>query len=799
MIQTAEGALGETHSILQRMRELSVQAANDTLTQQDRAYIQLEIDQLKEEIDRIADTTQFNKKKLLDGSADAVWSSSLLGVRVTVNGAVRGRDDFGQTGAFEGNYTVTADVLREGRNQVLKSNILTVATGNGIAAANVGSRLSTLTNFIDANGVNLLSDPQTLTISLEGGGSASVTVYADDTIGSLGTKLAAALAEASEAAVPPAGAQYVSDGGALGGIDADDALLRGMATNWLWGAMNRVVDAYGFEVPASGKTLEIRIVDDLGAAAAMGGGTSSGDGFITISRNALLNAAGSPTDTEMFERVLAHEMVHVLSFTYADSSLAAEQNTYQWLAEGLAEYAHGANDRIDASNMASVIAAAKTLIASPSTIPISLGSDGYAAAYLIVRYIDEVSRANGGNGIGKVTDPPGGADRSLLGVLGYAPAMYLDAALAAAGNGFFGTGTPDEVDVLKGIILQDTVSYNSAETFAAFVARVEAEDSTIDTGAIGGYYATLQTPPTQPALTPQSVVAGNNTFNIQPLAEFGWTVRWPTEVSAGGASTTLAVSATREDTLQAVDGTLLLHSGVAGLAGRISISGDERFLNALGFTEIQEAEETLYSVTVTDAHSGNLVANAVKVSGNTLRGILHENIDIRLADNFALEIDAENLRYGGYGSYVFDPARAGQNSFIVHIAAQNVVLQIGANEGEDMTVGFGDTSSAALGVDRVNVRERALAARALTLIDAAIDRVSTKRARLGAYQNRLEHSIASLTVAGENLTASESRIRDTDMAKEMMNFTKLQIILQAGTGMLAQANIQPQNVLTLLR
>ncbi|MDR1376486.1 MAG: flagellin, partial [Synergistaceae bacterium] len=69
MIQTAEGALSETHSILQRMRELSVQAANDTLTQQDREFVQLEIDQLKDEINRVATATQFNKKRLLDGSS----------------------------------------------------------------------------------------------------------------------------------------------------------------------------------------------------------------------------------------------------------------------------------------------------------------------------------------------------------------------------------------------------------------------------------------------------------------------------------------------------------------------------------------------------------------------------------------------------------------------------------------------------------------------------------------------------------------------------------------------------------
>jgi flagellin len=125
MIQTAEGALGETHSILQRMRELSVQAANDTLTQEDRSYIQLEVDQLKEELDRIANTTQFNKKKLLNGGADAEWSTSLRGTKVFINGGLMSKDQFGQTVAFEGNYDITARVAVMGQNQVLKTNILT--------------------------------------------------------------------------------------------------------------------------------------------------------------------------------------------------------------------------------------------------------------------------------------------------------------------------------------------------------------------------------------------------------------------------------------------------------------------------------------------------------------------------------------------------------------------------------------------------------------------------------------------------------------------------------------------------
>ena len=85
MIQTAQGALQESGSILQRMRELAVQSANDTLTSNDRSYIQLEIEQLKQELDRIASTTQFNKKKLLDGSSDVLWSSSDIRMRAIIN------------------------------------------------------------------------------------------------------------------------------------------------------------------------------------------------------------------------------------------------------------------------------------------------------------------------------------------------------------------------------------------------------------------------------------------------------------------------------------------------------------------------------------------------------------------------------------------------------------------------------------------------------------------------------------------------------------------------------------------
>jgi flagellin len=124
-------------------------------------------------------------------------------------------------------------------------------------------------------------------------------------------------------------------------------------------------------------------------------------------------------------------------------------------------------------------------------------------------------------------------------------------------------------------------------------------------------------------------------------------------------------------------------------------------------------------------------------------------------------------------------------------------FQVGASNGDTLDVTIGALSSTTLAVNGVNLETGAAAA--IDTIQAAIDTVSTTRSTLGASQNRLEHTIANLQVAAENLSASESRIRDTDMAQEMVSFTRAQILQQAGTAMLAQANQVPQSVLSLLR
>jgi flagellin len=123
----------------------------------------------------------------------------------------------------------------------------------------------------------------------------------------------------------------------------------------------------------------------------------------------------------------------------------------------------------------------------------------------------------------------------------------------------------------------------------------------------------------------------------------------------------------------------------------------------------------------------------------------------------------------------------------------SVTFQVGANDGETIAISFANLATA-VGAAYSNMATASLAA-----IDAAVDAVSAMRSGLGAVQNRLEHALSVTGVYQENLTSAESRIRDVDMAEEMVTLTKNQILQQAGTAMLAQANQAPQSVLSLLR
>jgi len=148
------------------------------------------------------------------------------------------------------------------------------------------------------------------------------------------------------------------------------------------------------------------------------------------------------------------------------------------------------------------------------------------------------------------------------------------------------------------------------------------------------------------------------------------------------------------------------------------------------------------------------------------------------------------------------------NARVAVVSAQSLVFQIGANSGQLARVSLSDVRASQLGtttvagmsLNSIDVTTLEGAQNALKIIDEAISQVSQLRGSIGAFQkNVLESTIRSLNISRENLAASESAIRDTNVAEEVMNYTKLQILQQAGMSVLAQANLAPQMVLSLLR
>ena len=238
------------------------------------------------------------------------------------------------------------------------------------------------------------------------------------------------------------------------------------------------------------------------------------------------------------------------------------------------------------------------------------------------------------------------------------------------------------------------------------------------------------------------------------------------------AGTSLGISASDTVTVSYMqDGVLTSFSTVAGtltldtLATAVGtdftfgINADTNALEATAATAGTENAVLGLTITVTDATTGE-----------------ENTVATNALSEFSQTTQAENLRLDG----------------------SSTVL-IGANTGQDININIGDMSASSIGVDNIDVSSQEAANIAISVIDEATALVSSQRAKLGAVENRLDSTINNLTTASENMTSAESRIRDVDMASEMATYTKLSVVTQAATAMLAQANQQPQQVLTLLQ
>jgi flagellin len=245
------------------------------------------------------------------------------------------------------------------------------------------------------------------------------------------------------------------------------------------------------------------------------------------------------------------------------------------------------------------------------------------------------------------------------------------------------------------------------------------------------------------------------------------------------------------NTNEALAGTFVIQSALLGQDSQLAFIGDQALIDGLSLATIQKGEESAVKVTVTDAHTGKAIGSDV-VNDSTLRGVI-QGVDVKLASNIGTDVSWDN------DNKALTFAAGDAVDLKLHLVDNATELQIGANEGQSITTTIGQMDTKSLGLDDVYVVSQELAQKSITKIDRALESISGARATIGAQVNRLNYAINNLNVTRENLTAAESRIRDLDIAEEMATFTRNQILSQAGTAMLAQANQLPQMALQLLQ
>ncbi|HOT27381.1 MAG TPA: flagellin [Candidatus Ozemobacteraceae bacterium] len=667
MIQSAEGAMSELQSILQRMRELAIQSSNDTLTSNDRLEIQKEVNQLRDDINRIANNTEFNTKKLLDGSQTALISASSH----SVNGMVTG------VGKGGGDYDVSITLVQAGISQMQRSQIMTLNDGTG-ALAKGSTQLQSIAQFYDTNGVFVLASAQTLSLS---GNSKTTSISVDGQmsldrlsaaiqnalVGTSGLGIAnskVGVVNSSQTGIAGIGGYLQLVSGSIGDIgnvafSGDQALMTALGLTTIRDAKNNLVELSSKD--AFGNVMQVRTSED--------------------------RAAGLLEGIDV-------------QFT----SQAAQVAGLGGLANGLLIGSGGESFTISAGGVS-------------KTITIRSG-----------RWTMEgIARSINAQWTAGATAMSG---TSAMVIDGQIRIMYEPVAAGADSSFNIANATTNTIGILNG-------SYSGFAQGSKDTTKVA--------------------------------------FGFSKYADFSGAFTYFISVSDGVNTAVLSIAAefrmTNADMVsfelwqQSVNQTLKTQS----VAIRVdAING------GLAFTSLRVGKE--------NHTSGGSTISQVRINFGLSAGVTAIGLDKTFG------FSRQSTAVG-----------SGDKNFRMHVVDNTPSFQLGGDEGQNMKIAISEMSASALGVDNLDLTSIEGAQKSLSKLNKAIDKVSSERSKLGAFQNRLEYSINSINTMKTNLSAAESRIRDADMALEMVEFTRDQIVAQSGTAMLAQANLVPQGVLQLLK
>ena len=706
LANTAEGAMDEISNMLQRMRELAVQAGNDTNGSSDREALNSEITQLKAEIDRVVSTTQFNGSNLLDGTADV---SLLIG------------SEAGQTIGF----SISS----------LGTSVLGSLTGSGTTAsvtesAFQGTAATTTETQIAFSG----NDSFGFTITTNVGGDDAELAIEGDVANMSAAEIAASInsqaADASfeEYVSATASGNVVTIQNAFGEkIHVDDFVSSGNTTATL-------------STISGGDDSDSIVV--LGSTAANTGTVFNVDG----SDNAAFTAEVAATSGTA--AVHSHNFGDT-DFTEIDDAVEVDFGSYSVTiasedAQSIGDFAAAINAK---------------------TSDWEFSADGgvlTATAVNVGAFTTGIAITGGGTPDHDITmtENTEGADPTDAVPASGGSYMYLD--LMSADDYAF---TLDTVEI--------------AFTYAGTSASRDSIASVI-AAAMGGDYT----------------VSHNDEGQIEILREDGGNIALSDFTSTGSGkvvASTAVGSAGDQGASEMLDDTTYATSADTNAAG----TADATVVN-LSFTS-----EDVYSFTISDGTRSAIVDPTTGDDGTT-DGDLDE---MEAAINYALSragmSDSITVAQNGDGDAIVLTQAAGRSIEISAFSSDGSGTML-SEKGSDDTVGVsrflddGDGEGAAT-VSQIDVRTASAAASALETIDRALQDVNLERSDLGAVANRLDHTISNLGNIVVNTEAAQSRIEDADFATETSALTKAQILSQAATAMLAQANASKQSVLSLLQ
>ncbi len=382
----------------------------------------------------------------------------------------------------------------------------------------------------------------------------------------------------------------------------------------------------------------------------------------------------------------------------------------------------------------------------------------------------------------------------------------VDATFQTSGDSILGTMSVDDSAVVEDA--QYVVNLSTTQ-----VATVNAEIGTItdSSNILAGDQAVVAT----------SADVQTGTYTIE-ITAYNATNDWTWSVEDAEGVTVTGDQGTTEVTHGGITFTLAADPGATGTATVTASEQEDAWdrvdwaIERDGATSIASGED-LASGGVDQVHEGiqfvildSGVGGQEAIIDTTAQEDAWDRVDWEIERDGTISIDSgEDLASGGVDQVyegiqfvILDSGAGGQSATIdataEGIGDQDFSFHIGANANQTTQVSIGAMDTQNLDIFGIDVSDVEGANQAIEMLDVAINSVASQRSSLGAVQNRLEHTINNLEVASENLSASESRIRDVDMAHEMTNYTRNQIMLQAGTAMLAQANMSPQMVLQLL-